>query len=98
MSAFRPGQKAGHCLINNSGATCRYVIVGERNPNEVAVYTDSKPMKRTLRPAKSVCKTASSSLRRTCKARTTCLADSLGVMFCALGASTRMTRVGSVFS
>src|SRR5882724_6495612 len=37
-----PGrQKAGHCLINNSGATCRYVIVGERNPNEVAVYTDS---------------------------------------------------------
>jgi uncharacterized cupin superfamily protein len=36
------GQKAGHCLINNSGATCRYVIVGERNPNEVVVYTDSK--------------------------------------------------------
>jgi uncharacterized cupin superfamily protein len=39
---FPAGQKAGHCLINNSGATCRYVIVGERNPNEVAVYTDSK--------------------------------------------------------
>ena len=38
---FPAGQKAGHCLINNSGATCRYVIVGERNPNEVAVYTDS---------------------------------------------------------
>jgi uncharacterized cupin superfamily protein len=39
---FPAGQKAGHCLINNSGATCRYVIVGERNPNEVAIYTDSQ--------------------------------------------------------
>ena len=38
---FPAGQKAGHCLINDSGAPCRYVIVGERNPNEVAVYTDS---------------------------------------------------------
>jgi uncharacterized cupin superfamily protein len=38
---FPAGQKAGHCLINNSGATCRYVMVGERNPNEVSVYTDS---------------------------------------------------------
>lgn len=38
---FPAGQKAGHCLVNNSDATCRYVIVGERNPNEVAVYTDS---------------------------------------------------------
>jgi uncharacterized cupin superfamily protein len=39
---FPAGQRAGHCLINNSGATCRYVIVGERNPNEVVVYTDSQ--------------------------------------------------------
>jgi uncharacterized cupin superfamily protein len=38
---FPAGQKAGHCLVNNSDATCRYVIVGERNPREVAVYTDS---------------------------------------------------------
>lgn len=38
---FPAGKKAGHCLINHSNATCRYVIVGERNPNEVAVYTDS---------------------------------------------------------
>ena len=38
---FPAGQKAGHYLVNNSGAICRYVIVGERNPNEVAVYTDS---------------------------------------------------------
>lgn len=39
---FPAGQKAGHCLINDGNATCRYVIIGERNPNEVAVYTDTK--------------------------------------------------------
>jgi uncharacterized cupin superfamily protein len=38
---FPAGQKAGHCLINTSAALCRYVIIGERNPNEVVVYTDS---------------------------------------------------------
>ena len=38
---FPAGQKAGHCLINNSGATCRYVIVGENFLNEVGVYPDS---------------------------------------------------------
>jgi uncharacterized cupin superfamily protein len=39
---FPAGQMAGHCLINDSGAICRYVIVGERNPNEIVVYTDSR--------------------------------------------------------
>jgi uncharacterized cupin superfamily protein len=38
---FPAGQKAGHCLVNEGTAPCRYVIVGERNPNEVVVYTDS---------------------------------------------------------
>ncbi|WP_119303636.1 cupin domain-containing protein [Dongia deserti] len=38
---FPAGQKAGHCLINTSGAPCRYVIVGERNLNDIAVYTDT---------------------------------------------------------
>jgi len=38
---FPAGQKAGHCLVNTGDATCRYVIVGERNPNEVSVQTDS---------------------------------------------------------
>jgi uncharacterized cupin superfamily protein len=38
---FPAGQRAGHCLVNNSGAMCRYVIIGERNPNEVVVYTDT---------------------------------------------------------
>ncbi|WP_374652187.1 cupin domain-containing protein [Dongia sp.] len=46
---FPAGQKAGHCLINDSGATCRYVVVGERNPNEVCIYPDSnKVMVRAL--------------------------------------------------
>jgi len=46
---FPAGQKAGHCLINNSGAVCRYVVVGEDNPNEVVVFTDSnKVMVRPL--------------------------------------------------
>ena len=38
---FPAGQKAGHCLENNGTATCRYVIIGERNPNEIVVYPDS---------------------------------------------------------
>lgn len=38
---FPAGQKAGHCLINTSDAPCRYVVVGEHNPNEVVIYTDS---------------------------------------------------------
>lgn len=39
---FPAGQRAGHCLVNNGGAVCRYLIVGERNPREVVVYTDSR--------------------------------------------------------
>ena len=38
---FPAGQKAGHCLINETATTARYVIIGENNPNEVVVYTDS---------------------------------------------------------
>jgi len=46
---FPAGQKAGHCLINNSGAVCRYVVVGEDDPNEIVVFTDSnKVMVRPL--------------------------------------------------
>lgn len=46
---FPAGQKAGHYLINNSGAVCRYVVVGESNPNEIVVFTDSnKVMVRSL--------------------------------------------------
>lgn len=42
---FPAGQKAGHCLVNNSGAPCRYLVIGERNPNDVIVYTDSDKVK-----------------------------------------------------
>jgi uncharacterized cupin superfamily protein len=46
---FPAGQKAGHCLINESTQVCRYVLVGERNPNEVSVFTDTgKVMVRSL--------------------------------------------------
>ncbi|WP_394780635.1 cupin domain-containing protein [Undibacterium sp.] len=38
---FPAGQKAGHSLYNHSAAVCRYLILGENNPNEVVVYPDS---------------------------------------------------------
>lgn len=38
---FPAAQKVGHALINHSNAVCRYLLVGERNPNEVVVYPDS---------------------------------------------------------
>jgi uncharacterized cupin superfamily protein len=46
---FPAGQREGHCLINESEQPCRYLVIGENNPNEVAVYTDSnKIMVRAL--------------------------------------------------
>jgi uncharacterized cupin superfamily protein len=38
---FPAGQRAGHCLVNHTDKPCRDLLIGERNPNEVAVYTDS---------------------------------------------------------
>lgn len=38
---FPASQKIGHCLINETDRPCRYVIIGENDPNEVVVYTDS---------------------------------------------------------
>jgi uncharacterized cupin superfamily protein len=38
---FPAGQKAAHALINNGTAPCRYLLIGERNPNDVIVYPDS---------------------------------------------------------
>jgi len=40
-ACFPPGEMTGHCLINESDAICRYVVIGENNPNEVCVYPDS---------------------------------------------------------
>ena len=38
---FPAAQKAGHTLVNEGDAPCRYLIVGERNPNDVIVYPES---------------------------------------------------------
>ena len=38
---FPAGQKVGHCLINSGDAVCRYLIIGERNDQDVVVYTDT---------------------------------------------------------
>jgi uncharacterized cupin superfamily protein len=46
---FPAGQRAGHCMINNGSETCRFLVVGERNQNEICIYTDSnKVMVRAL--------------------------------------------------
>ena len=38
---FPAGQKAAHTLVNNGTERCRYLIIGERNPNEVIVYPEA---------------------------------------------------------
>ncbi len=38
---FPAGQRAGHCLVNESEAPFRFIMVGDREPNEVCVYPDS---------------------------------------------------------
>jgi uncharacterized cupin superfamily protein len=38
---FPAGQKLGHCISNAGNTVARYLVIGERNPNDVIVYTDS---------------------------------------------------------
>ena len=38
---FPAGQPAGHALLNEGTEPCRYLLIGERNPNEVAVYPET---------------------------------------------------------
>jgi uncharacterized cupin superfamily protein len=38
---FPAGQKVGHALINRSSQPCRYLIIGNKNPNEVVVFPDT---------------------------------------------------------
>ena len=46
---FPAGQRAGHCLINESDAPFRFIIIGDHEQNEVCVYPDSnKVMTRVL--------------------------------------------------
>jgi uncharacterized cupin superfamily protein len=39
-AVFPAGRKVGHCFVNESPAVCRYIIIGENNPNEVCVYPE----------------------------------------------------------
>lgn len=39
---FPAGRALGHCLINESDAPCRYLVVGERSPDDVCTYPDSQ--------------------------------------------------------
>ena len=39
---FPAGQRAGHCLINESDAPFRFIMIGDHQPNDVAIYPDSK--------------------------------------------------------
>jgi uncharacterized cupin superfamily protein len=48
-ACFPAGQQVGHTLVNEGPNTCRLLVIGERSPNEVCVYTDSdKVMVRSL--------------------------------------------------
>jgi mannose-6-phosphate isomerase-like protein (cupin superfamily) len=38
---FPAGQRAGHCLINESDAPFRFIMIGDNQPSEVCVYPDS---------------------------------------------------------
>jgi uncharacterized cupin superfamily protein len=40
-ACFPAGRKVGHCLVNETDKICRYVVIGENNPNESCVYPDS---------------------------------------------------------
>jgi uncharacterized cupin superfamily protein len=47
---FPAGQQAGHCLVNEGSAPCRFLVIGEKRPDEVCVYPDSgKVSVRSLR-------------------------------------------------
>jgi uncharacterized cupin superfamily protein len=38
---FPAGQKLGHAVTNTGRTVARYLVIGERNPHDVMVYTDS---------------------------------------------------------
>ena len=38
---FPAGQKVGHALINHTTEPCRYLIIGNPQPHDVAVHTDT---------------------------------------------------------
>lgn len=38
---FPAGQRAGHCLVNETDKPFRFIMIGDHDPNEVCVYPDS---------------------------------------------------------
>ncbi len=47
---FPAGQQVGHSLENEGTEACRLLVIGERSPDDVVVYTDTgKVMVRALR-------------------------------------------------
>lgn len=41
---FPAGRRVGHSILNSGSGPCRYLMIGERNPNEVCVYPDSNKL------------------------------------------------------
>ncbi len=42
---FPAGQRAGHCLINETDKPFRFVMIGDRDASEICVYPDSNKLK-----------------------------------------------------
>jgi len=38
---FPAGQRAGHCLINETEAPFRYIMIGDHQPDDICIYPDS---------------------------------------------------------
>lgn len=38
---FPAGRPLGHCLVNDGDATCRYLVIGTRVPDDACLYPDS---------------------------------------------------------
>jgi uncharacterized cupin superfamily protein len=38
---FPAGRPLGHCIVNDSDAPCRYLVIGEKSPDDVCFYPDS---------------------------------------------------------
>lgn len=38
---FPAGQRAGHCLINETDKPFRFIMIGDNAPNDICVYPDS---------------------------------------------------------
>ena len=38
---FPAGQKVGHALVNRNAAPCRYIVLGNPQPHDVIVYTET---------------------------------------------------------